>query len=190
MNSLEDFTNNFKNTPKKSINSFINLATEIVYKKSDIITEVGEISKNFYIIKSGIVRSFYSDEKGKQHIRTLFTSGRTTGALGSLISGKPSKLTYDCLTDCAVYQINYKECRALIKSDPTIAILYTKVLEQIFLMMESRIYDLSILNATERYLKLKEEIPNIENIIPQYHIASYLNVSAVQLSRIRKEILK
>lgn len=62
------------------------------------------------------------------------------------------------------------------------------MLESIFLLLESRIYDLSVLDATERYLKLKNEISNIEEFIPQYHIASYLNISPVQLSRIRKEI--
>jgi hypothetical protein len=66
--------------------------------------------------------------------------------------------------------------------------MYANALESIFLLLEARIYDLSVLNATRRYLKLKKQIPSIENIIPQYHIASYLNVSAVQLSRIRKEM--
>jgi hypothetical protein len=49
------------------------------------------------------------------------------------------------------------------------------------------VYDLSVLNSTERYIKLKKEIPDIENLIPQYHIASYLNITPTQLSRIRRE---
>ncbi len=51
-----------------------------------------------------------------------------------------------------------------------------------------RISELSSLNATERYVKLKKEIPDIDNLIQQYHIASYLNITPVQLSRIRKEL--
>lgn len=72
--------------------------------------------------------------------------------------------------------------------DNDIAVIYANVLESIFLLLEDKIYDLSALNATELYLKLKKQIPDIENLIPQYHITSYLNVSAVQLIRIRKEI--
>lgn len=72
--------------------------------------------------------------------------------------------------------------------DNDIAVIYANVLESIFLLLEDKSYDLSALNATELYLKLKKQIPDIENLIPQYHIASYLNVSAVQLIRIRKEI--
>ena len=54
--------------------------------------------------------------------------------------------------------------------------------------MEKRIYELTVLNATQRYLKLQKEIPNIDRLIPQYHIASFLNVTPVQLSRIKKEL--
>ncbi len=188
MQVLKEFTAKFKRVHQESLRALIGLASEKSYKKNEIITKIGEISEHFYIIKSGIVRSYYTDEKGKEYIRTIFTANKTTGSLGSLISGKPSQLNYECLTDCVVYQFSFQELKELTRTDITITNLYGNILENIFLRLESRIYDLSVLNATERYLKLKAEIPEIENIIPQYHIASYLNVSAVQLSRIRKEI--
>jgi hypothetical protein len=56
--------------------------------------------------------------------------------------------------------------------------------------MENRIHDLTSLDATELYLKLKSESPEIEKLIPLYHIASYLNVTPVQLSRIRRDLYK
>ena len=63
-----------------------------------------------------------------------------------------------------------------------------KLLEHIFITYENRSLDLMRLDATERYLKLREQIPNIDNLIPQYQIASYLNITPVQLSRIRKKL--
>lgn len=77
----------------------------------------------------------------------------------------------------------------LANQNPDVLKLYTKVIEQDFLFQEQRVLDLSLLNATERYLKLQKEISNIENILPQYHIASYLNITPVQLSRIRKDLV-
>ena len=173
MLSLKTFTDNYKDLPEESIASFINLATIVEFKKNEVITKTGEISNDFYIIKSGIVRSFYADEKGKEYTRTIFTEGKTTGSLGSLVSGESSKLTYECLTDCVAYKFIYREFLALTEKDNFMLKLYNKMLENIFLMMEARIYELSVLNATQRYLKLKGEIPNIETLIPQYHIASY-----------------
>ena len=50
--------------------------------------------------------------------------------------------------------------------------------------------EMALLNATERYLLFKKSFPNLEQKIPQYHIASYLGVTATQLSRLRNKLLK
>jgi CRP-like cAMP-binding protein len=188
MNALKEFFSKFSGLPEDSLLAFLKLASKKSIKKKDVITKTGEVPEYFYIIKSGLIRSFYEDEKGKEYTRSIFLPNFTTGALSSLLSGKPSMLTYECLTDCIVYEINFKKFKQLSKSDHAVSILYSELLEFIFFKMESKIYDLSVLDATERYLKLKQEIPNIENLITQYNIASYLNISSVQLSRIRKEI--
>jgi len=44
------------------------------------------------------------------------------------------------------------------------------------------------LNATQRYLNLRQCIPNIDDLIPQFQIASFLNITPVQLSRVRKKL--
>ena len=188
MKLLFDFFNEINPIPKKSSDKLFSLVRVKKLKKGDRVVNLGEIPNEFYILKSGVIRSFYTDEKGKEYIRHLFTPFRATGALGALILDKPSRLSYDCLLDCEVYAINFKDFKSLIEKDQAICRLYTSALEIIFLTLESKIYDLSVLNATERYLKLKRQNPDIENLIPQYHIASYLNITPVQLSRIRKEI--
>lgn len=188
MKFLTDFIDSVGGIPKKSTDKLFSLIRIIELKKGDSIAKIGETPKDIYILKEGIVRSFYTDEKGKEYIRHIFTSFRATGALGALILDKPSRLSYDCLSNCELYAINFKKFKELTQKDKEISNLYCSVLEIIFLTLESKIYNLSVLNATERYLKLKNQIPDIENLIPQYHIASYLNITPVQLSRIRKEI--
>lgn len=188
MKTIANFINNFHVLPAASLKNIFDIAELKNFSKKDIITKKGKNPSNLYILKSGVVRSYYSDNKNKEYISSLFTPCSTTGALGALISNKPSVLSYDCLTDCELFAINFKSLKELIYEDKDVAIMYSNALESIFLLLEARIYNLSVLNATERYINLKNEIPGIENMIPQYHIASYLNVSAVQLSRIRKEI--
>ncbi|QTD37209.1 Crp/Fnr family transcriptional regulator [Polaribacter batillariae] len=174
--------------PDASKENLVSLISKKTLKKKDTLAKAGEIPENIYILKSGIARSFYSDEKGKEYIRSFFTPIRAVGALGALILNKPSKFSYDCLSDCKIYSINFKSFKELAKKDPAIANLYAKVLEVVFLELESKVYNLSVLNATQRYKKLKKRIPEIENLVPLYHIAAYLNITAVQLSRIRKEM--
>lgn len=188
MNFLFDFINTLVDLPKTSAEKLMPLIRLKELKKGHNIAVFGEIPKDFFVIKKGLIRSYYTDEKGREYIRHFFTPPRTTGALGSLVLNKPSRLSYDCLSDCEVYAINFKDFKKLISTDKALSNMYSTILELIFLTLESRIYDLSVLNATERYLKLKKQIPEIENLVPQYHIASYLNITPVQLSRIRKEM--
>ena len=182
------FINLLNPLPKKSSDKLLAITRIKDLKKGDTITNTEEKPNDFYILKSGIIRSFYTDKNGKEYIRQIFTSSMATGALGALILNGISRLSYDCLSNCEVYAINFKDFKNLIKTDKELSLLYAATLEISFLRLESKVYDLSILNATERYLKLKKQIPDIENLIPQYHIASYLNITPIQLSRIRKEI--
>jgi CRP-like cAMP-binding protein len=188
MEFLAEYLKSNKNIPNASVDKIMSLISLKSYKKKDIFAKINEIPRNFYILKSGVVRSYYIDNNGKEHIRNLFTPITPTGALVGLITNKSSKLSYDCLTDCELYAANFNEFKKLMSDDASITKFYIATLEDIFLLSESKIYDLSVLNATERYLKVKKQIANIENLIPQYHIASYLNITPVQLSRIRKEI--
>lgn len=187
MEVLLKFISFFNVLETESANKIIDLARIEHFKKNDFLAIAGVKQKYFYIIKSGIVRSYYIDKNGKTHIRNFFIKMNTSGDIGSLISDTPANLNYDCLSDCEVYVISYKKFIDLVNNDHQIAKFYGKVLAKVVLLFEAKIYDLSILNATERYLKLKKEIPNIENLIQQYHIASYLNITPIQLSRIRKK---
>ena len=44
-------------------------------------------------------------------------------------------------------------------------------------------------DATANYLTFRKELPGLEDLVPQYHIASYLGVTPVQLSRIRAKLV-
>lgn len=188
MTYLSNFIKSIANLPEQSLEKFIDICCLVSYKKDDFLNKAGEKATKFFIIKSGIVRSFKTHSNGKEHTRNFFTPMMATGALSSLIENKPSDYSYSCLLDCELYEISYEKFLALADKDLHISTLYNKMLEKSFLKLEAKIFDLSILNATERYLKLRAEIPNIDNLVPQYYIASYLNITPVQLSRIRKEI--
>lgn len=188
MSILDKIITKFNEIPKESLKSLMDISEEIHVKKGEYLARCKEVPKDFYIIKKGIVRSFYLNESGKEFTRSFFIESQTVGALRSLISGKPSEFYYECLTDCDLYKVNFEEFIKLTKKDIHLSNLYSRVLEFVFQSFASKIYDLSVLNSTERYKKLRKNIAQIESIVSQYHIASYLNITPVQLSRIRKKL--
>lgn len=191
MEKLISYLDTFHNVPKKSKEVLLSLIEKpLDLKKGTVLSEAGSLEKNMYILITGVIRSYYVGKKEKKLTRNIFLAQRPVGPLGALILDKKSKFSYDCLTDCKVFPINFKAFKKLTLEDKNISELYNHILETIFLELETRIFDLSALDATERYLKLKSKVPEIENLVPQYHIASYLNITPVQLSRIRRDLVK
>ena len=137
---------------------------------------------------SGVMRAYISTESGKQYNKKLFVPKSFVGPLTAIITKRPSKLTYETLTECKVIETNFETFLGMCKTDIQLSNLYNKVLENIFMEYERRSLELMSLNATERYLNLRKRIPNIDELIPQFQIASFLNITPVQLSRVRKKL--
>ncbi len=66
--------------------------------------------------------------------------------------------------------------------------LARKIAEYYFLEKERKELEMALQDATQRYFNFREQFPTLEQLIPQYHIASYLGISATQLSRIRRKL--
>jgi CRP-like cAMP-binding protein len=188
MDFINAFVNQVHPLSEEAMSLFKSIIKERPMSKNETFVSIGEVPSTFYILKKGVARAFVVDEKGKEYIRTLFVPIATSGSLSALIKNKPAESTYQCLTDCDFLEGDYLKFIQLTKENHELALFHVKVLESVFLNVVKRINELTTLNATQRYLKLKKEIPEVENLIQQYHIASYLNITAVQLSRIRKEL--
>ena len=134
------------------------------------------------------MRAYLGSETGKEYNKNFFMPFSFVGAFTGLIKRQPSTLIYEALTDCKVYEVDFETFMVLCKEDINISNLYNRVLEHVFIKYEERQLELISMDATQRYLKLIKKIPEIEHLISQYQIASYLSITPVQLSRIRKKL--
>lgn len=152
------------------------------------ITENGEIPTNVYMLVDGLMRAYIRTENGKIYTKSIFKPVSFVGSLSALIDNKASLLTYESITDCKAYKLNFRAIIELSSTDDEIKSLYIKILEKVFQKAEKRNLELITLDAKDRYIVLRRDIPNIDDLIPQYEIASYLGITPVQLSRIRKKL--
>ncbi|OSY87887.1 hypothetical protein WH52_07540 [Tenacibaculum holothuriorum] len=187
-NDIRLFIGKFLDLPEEIITVFENLVEYTELPPMSYLAKTGEYSTDFFIVKSGIVRSYYLNNDGKENTRALFIPGYVTGPTSAMMRNIPSELNYQTLTKVTGYRGNFHELIKLTEKHHELALFYVKTLEDAFLKAEKIILDISTLNATERYTALREKIPNIDNILAQKYIASYLNITPVQLSRIRKKM--
>jgi len=188
MNQNFEFLKKFGNISEESFQKLEKLTTFRKVPANTILCKSGTIPKNIYMLVSGVINAFVTSESGKYFNKRLYTPISFAGALTSMLKKEPSEVTYTSLTECKFYELNFEEFKTLCREEFEVGILYVKVLEHAFSAYEERNLDLMRLDATQRYLKLRNEIFNIDDLIPQYQIASYLNITPVQLSRIRKKL--
>jgi len=189
MNPNFAYLNSYTKINEASFKKLEKISTYRNLKKNEIIVKEGDIPlSGICMLVTGIMRAYFSSESGKQHNKKIFTAPSFVGALTTIITKKPSRLTYEALTECKVFEIDFPEFINLCKTDISISNLYIKILENIFVDYEQRNLELISMNATQRYLELRQRIPNIDDLIPQYQIASFLSITPVQLSRIRRNM--
>ena len=189
MNPNFEFLNTYTDIDRSSFEKLKKISQYKVLKKNEAIVKEGELpTTGICMLISGIMRAYMNAETGKQHNKKIFAPRSFVGGLTAIITNTPSRLTYEALTKCEIFEIDFKAFLNLCKKDIKIANLYNKILENIFMEYEERSLELMSMDATERYLKLRERIPHIDDLIPQFQIASFLGITPVQLSRIRKNL--
>ncbi|NNC49526.1 MAG: Crp/Fnr family transcriptional regulator [Flaviramulus sp.] len=188
MNPNVEYLNSFVNVSEEMVNELKKIS---VLKKIDAGTELvklNEVPTKLYMLLSGLIRCYLSTESGKNFNKSFYLPLSFVGALTALLHKEPSKFVFEALEDSEVYEIDFDKFMNLCQNNPEINTMYSRILEAIYTKYEKRLIDLISLNATDRYLELKKQIPNVDKLIHQYHIASFLGITAVQLSRIRKKI--
>lgn len=185
---IQRFFNEISNLPSETWLLLATHTTEIELKKNDYFVKEGEVSREIGVLTKGIVRSFYITEDGKEYNKTLFAAPNIIGSYVSLITGQANRLPQQALTDCNVTKIPFSIIEKLSEEHIGMERLRRKIAEQFFVLKEKRELEMALLQAEERYLIFRKEFPEAELMIPQYHIASYLGISATQLSRIRKKM--
>ena len=147
-----------------------------------------EVARKFAFLESGVVRAYFIDQKGQDYNKQFFVGYSSIGAYTSLLTGKPNLIAQQALTDCVTWSCDYHSLSSLYDICPDLERQARKIAEYYFLEKEKKELEIVLLDASQRYKIFQQEFPTLEQLIPQYHIASYLGISATQLSRIRHQL--
>lgn len=188
MHRNHDFLNAIEDIPPKTFEALKSISKFKKVSEGTQLVRQNEIPSKVYMLVSGIIRCYLATESGKEFNKSFYLPTSFVGSLTALMQRKPSFFVFEALTDCKLYEIDYYKLMEIRKADSKLNALYTKILENLYVKYERRLVELISLDAKERYLVLRDHMPEVDDLIPQYHIASYLGITPVQLSRIRKNL--
>lgn len=185
MNELKVFLEKLAPFTESEMEVFTSLFSEVQLKKKDYFAREGEFSSKLAFISNGVMRAFFRNKAGHEYNKTFFTPSNFVAAYSSITTKKKNLINIQCLTDCTLFVADFRQITSLYKQYPKFESLARNMAEYKFAIKEKREIELVTLEATERYEIFKKEHPNLESLINQYHIASYLGITPTQLSRIR-----
>lgn len=136
---------------------------------------------------SGILRDYYIDDDGNDVTRFFTCEGGICGG-EALISNEPSAVCTEALEDCILLRCLVSDFKKIIASDSITTKAYIWLLESSLAYKIPRENSFLIKSAAERYIDFKRENPDIEKRVNQKYIASYLGITPVSLSRIRRAL--
>lgn len=166
------------------------LFSEVILKKGNSFVEEGRVATQFALLKSGVIRAFYRGQGGKEYNKFFFTNPSIVGGYSSLITGLPNQFIQQALSDCELLVADYRAFSKLYDSCPDLERLGRRYAENYFVEKERKEVEIILYEAEKRYLMFREQYPQLEHQIPQYHIAAYLGITPTQLSRVRKKIAR
>jgi len=132
---------------------------------------------------------FHLDENGQEYNKRFFSEGEFPACMSSLLTTTPSALSVECLENSAVLKIDFRGYRQLLEQNPDLMRYHILYLEKNWLLeKDERDNAFGQTTASKRYETFVEQLPHLVSRVPQYHIASHLGITPVQLSRLRKQL--
>ncbi len=168
---------------------FISLLQYRKFSRKSEILSPGEICKNQYFVIKGCLRVFYLDAEGAEHNAKFAIESWWAFDIESFLGSTPAFYGISCLEDTDVLMLNLENYNQLLERIPAFERFYRLLMQQSFIALQHRTIQSLSLSAEERYLRFQEKYPGLETRIAQKEIASYLGITPVFLSMLRRQEL-
>lgn len=179
---------NHPNLTKIDLEKIVDAHELIRLSKGSILLQDGDISKCYYILISGSIRSYVVDYLGREHTTQLYLPKEVVIEEASLFHQIATQETFVCISDCELWKMNIEVFNKFFVEIPALAEWGRNWMSyQLLLSKQSKI-DLIKESALTRYTKLITTKPEILQKVPLKYIASYLGITDSSLSRIRKDM--
>ncbi len=168
--------------------AFNKQCTQVNFSKGELIIKAGEVQNSLYFITKGIIRNFVENKKGEIKIYNFRSENMTvTGyATYNYEDNLKALVNVECLEDCTLIQVPYEAINFVINNMKLGDRLGRFMAEAHVVQMLHYVLQRDTKTIIERLDSIDKSFPNIHQRVPQYMIASYLGITPVHLSNLKK----
>lgn len=187
LEKFKSFIDQRLSIPEAEWEYVVGYLSERTFEKKDYLVRSGDVVDNFYFINTGLVRFFYCTEDGKEFNKHFAMENGFAGSFHSLMLHEPCGFFIQALERTETIALPNNLLNELYDRHACWERFGRKMAEYLVLIKEAREKELLLDSLETRYQRFLREFPGLADRISQYHIASYLGVTDVALSRIRKK---
>jgi len=163
-------------------------------KKGEIVHYAGDVFSEVWYIKSGLARSYFIDNNGKDFTWQLYFNDESMSKINlfmddsvSYYEQSGSLVSFEVLEDAEFFVISIKDLDKIFDMNMKWQHFGRMMIHDTwYASTYKRVLSLMGENAEERYARLLKEYPTIFDKVKSYHIASYLGIAPQTLSKLRK----
>ncbi|MDC7124937.1 MAG: Crp/Fnr family transcriptional regulator [Spirochaetales bacterium] len=180
----------YADIPADEINLLADIFKSRNIDKGFFFLQQGDHLSTVALICSGLFRVFCTDLLGNERTLAFRRAGQFIAGYSPYIENREIWYSIQALEDAELIFINFSDYLALEKRHPCWTELTKNYMTELYIEKEDRERSLLQEDASTRYLNFKKKYPCYEKNISQYHIASYLGITPVSLSRLRASLKK
>lgn len=174
------------NISDEEMNTFLSFCKRKSFPRKAYLSDSGQSIKEIFFIEKGIIRVLITDIGGTEHTTHFAIEHQYIADYSAFLTQQKSKYQLQAMEDSDTIILTkeaidwgYKNLQEGEKMGRLIAEFY-------FIYLDTRIQNSYTLTPKQRYDLMSTIFPNIHNRVPQHMIASYIGVTPVHLSRLKK----
>ncbi|MDD2416130.1 MAG: Crp/Fnr family transcriptional regulator [Parabacteroides sp.] len=191
MNTFESIKTHIDSVIKLEDNewsSLIDIIEVMSIRKNEFFLSKNQICDSIAYLNKGTLIYYQTLDNGNDITTDFAFEGDWVTNNHSRLNNIPSHLNIKAIENSDLLVVKQKDLLDLYDRIPKLEKLGRLLMEHAYVKLVQLSIDLQTLSATDRYLKLLGDYPEIINKVPLYHIANYLGIAPKSLSRIRNVI--
>jgi len=186
---VKNIINSIYPISNKSFGEIEKLLKFETYSKGEIFISRNKWNEKEYFALKGISKSYLINPDGDEITISFFLENTILSPHPIRTSKNISNLYFKALTDIELASINANDFENLMIENIEIRNFANTVLQNELISKVEKEIGLASLSAKERLIEFRNKFQILENLIPHTDIASYLGITNISLSRLRKDLM-